>query len=270
MANYHIRVCAVGSGEDIDALLRVMLRNCCELEDDPDGLDAMPRRNDMVDTIHRLTERDSGNEEGFQYDMITPEPFGRSDAASSRFSVREESCGEWSVCFDYHSADAFQADDWLRLHMRSNMLQLTVQYACDDFAREKGCALIAGGKVMDNWACMAEVWFWLILQYTSGETPEGVVEQLTKVEDVMMQEDFDMPPEELLCACETNLRRIDEQMARPEELRSALDEARAQGDWGRIASLRVSIAESILWETERNPKWLACLEAARLAWNGRY
>ena len=270
MANYHIRVCAVGSKDEIGDLLRCMLRSCGELNEDPDGLEPPLSQTELLRRISELTDHDSGNREGFLYEMVAPEPFGSADGGSSLFNVREEPCGEWSACFDYHSRDAFQPDDWLRLHERCGRLQLAAQYACDDFSREKGCSLISGGQVLDDWSRMAEVWFWLAWQYTGGEGPEGAVEQLTKIGRALRQEDFDLGPDELIASCEEILRRLVEQTAVPAQLRAQLDAARQRGDWGEIGSVRTIVAESVLWEADHSPKWLACLEAAREAWDGRY
>ena len=267
---YHIRVCTVGTEEDIKDLLHSMILCCGEEEDESDGLEPYHRRDELLEQIRRLSRSQGGHDEGFLYDMITPTPFGGAELESATLKLREEPCGLWSACFDYHSAACFQAEDWLWMHLHCNMLQFAAQYAGEEFALEKGRCLISGGKVMDNWDCMAETWFWLIRQYISGEVPDGIPEELEKIHHAMEAEDFDMTVEELLCSCETNLRLLDEEVADTAALTERLQKARETNDWSTLSSLYLAVTESVLWETERNARWLSCLELARQSWAGRF
>ena len=56
-----------------------------------------------------------------------------------------------------------------------------------------------------------------------------------------------------------------------DQARLALDiqTATAQHDYSALTQLFISIAEAELWDIDRLPLYLSCLEEARNVWNGR-
>lgn len=48
-----------------------------------------------------------------------------------------------------------------------------------------------------------------------------------------------------------------------------ISEARREGDYGKLAGLWIMAAEAELWDIDRLPLYLSCLEEAIEAWNSR-
>lgn len=262
---HHIRVCALGSERDMLHLLHVMLENAGALDDEP-GEGPAKTREELETMVHQLAHWEGGPEDGFLYDLITTRPFGSADAPSTSLIIREEACGLWTACFDFESVDNFQVEDWMALHLRCNRMLMAAQYASHTFGLEKGSVLLCGGRAMDSWDTMGECWMWLIAQYECGFPPEEAVERLRKLQKTLDAEDFGMTIDELLESCVQVLEDTADAVADPAMIREGLHEAVARRDYQRLLSIQVSVAESVLWQTEHNHKWLANLQAVRDAW----
>lgn len=262
---HHIRVCAVGSENDMTRLLRVLLENSGMLEDaDPE--EAPKTRADYEQQVHDLAHSEGGKDDGFLYETIRTGAFGTALNDTASLTIRREACGVWTACFDYESNDHFQVEDWLHLHQRCNRLLIAAQYASYSFGLEKGSVLLCGGRAMDRWDTMAEVWMWLIAKYEYGYPPEEAIERLRKLQTTLDREDFGMSIDELLESCMAVLTETAEAVSDPSALTESMRAAIEQRDFQQLLRCQVSVAESVLWQTEHNNKWLANLEAIRTAW----
>jgi len=269
-ARYHIRVCAAGTKRQIDLVLLEMMRNAALYEDHDDcETPRMPSTREMTEAIHDLARHEGGDPEGFLYEMLVRSPFGSADQETSRMLVKETQYGAWTICFDYHSANPFQAEDWQKLQRAADGVIICAQYAGHELAREKGRLLLAGGRVLDNWDCMEECWLWLSYRYLCGGTEADLPETIRRIRKELRDDDNDLTVEELLIGCETNLRAMTEALAYPQRISDALYIAEEEHRWNDATDQLITIAEGELWEVEREPLWLACLEEARNAWNGR-
>lgn len=262
MANiYRARVCAVGTEEDMLRLNRALLTNHDWLEESEDG--PALKLSDLEQQVRRRAAWESGMDDGFVYDMIAPVTFGDATGGTCRYALRQEKCGLWTACFAYDSGTPFQAEDWLDLHRRCDRLPMVALRASEDFARDKGMLLLTGGQIQDDWSCMAETWLWLISQYECGFPPEEAVQRLEKLAAALEREEYDVTVAELLANCAEHLRRI----GVPEDITSEdLRDSAARGDYAALFDMQVRVAETVLWETEHNARWLACLEAVQKAW----
>lgn len=265
MAEMHrARACMVGSEEDMYALCRAMLRAYGEWEEDEE---APPMKlNELVDRIHQIASQESGEENGFLYEMVRPSPNGSAEAHTTRFTVSQQPSSLWTAVFAWDSQHSFQAEDWLHLHRRSGRVPMLVVYASHNFGLEKGSALITNERVLDNWDTMNEGWFWLIAQYECGYPPEEAVARLKKLAVTMELEDCGETIDELLENCEANLTDIAASVADPDTLRETMADAARKGNWGELMSCEIRVAEAAVWQTEHNHKWLAQLAAMSEAW----
>lgn len=262
---FRSRVTAIGTEEDMLRLNRMLLRNHgCE-EDNPD--DAPPLTLEgMVEKIRQLAQWEGAGEDGFLYEMVTPRPYGEADPAESRYILRREACGLWTASFVYEGAEPFQPEDWLSLHTRCGRIPMLALHASWDFAQAKGLTIFTGGQTLENWDRMAECWLWLIAQYECGYPPEEAVRRLEKLNVTLEREDFDLSMEELLESCMDNLRRVEDVSDVTAETLAAT--ARAK-DFMALFEMQARVAETALWETEHNAKWLANLEVILDAWRAR-
>lgn len=261
----HIRVCAVGTEQDMTHLVHVLVQNAGALEDIP--ADEPPKtREELEAMVHQLAQWEGGREDGFLYETLTTIPFGTADIETASLTIRQESCGLWTAVFDYESPDGLQLEDWKKLHLRCNRLLMAAQYAAQDFGLEKGSVLLCGGRAMDNWETVNEGWLWLIERYECGYPPEEAVERLAALKRTMEAEDCGMTVTELLESCMDLLEDIASAVADPAALTARLREAVQQRDFQTLLSLQVQVAESVLWQTEHNHKWLANLKAVLEAW----
>lgn len=260
---HHIRVCCVGSENDMTHLLHVMLDNAGMLDDSED---TPSTRESYEAQVHELAKSEGGCEDGFLYECITKSAFGTAMTDTTMLTIRRESCGLWTACFDYESIDNFQVEDWLRLHQRCNRMLMAAQYASYSFGLEKGSVLLCGGRAMDSWDTMAEVWLWLIAKYECGYPPEEAIQRLKKLQSTLDMEDFGMTIDELLESCINVLTETADAVADPAALTDAMRTAIANRDFQHLLSCQVAVAESVLWQVEHNHKWLANLEAIRAAW----
>ena len=265
MANLHrARVCMVGSEQDMETLCRVLLSNYCEATDEeeilPQGVPELQER------IRAIARRDGAEFDTFLYHMISDVRFGSAEQGTLRLEIRQQPCGLWTACFAYDSQSPFQVHEWLNLHKQCGRILTVIQRASWDFGAEKGELILTGGQTLDNWDGMGECWMWLIHQYEYGYPPEEAVERLQKLEATLLREDFDMTVEELLLSCEENLQAVALVVQDPEEVRRELENARAANDFPALADAQHAVAESVLWDTERNARWLATLREVRDLW----
>lgn len=258
---YRARVCAVGTEEDMLRLNRVLLENCDWLEEQED----LPplKLQELVEQVRQHARWEGGPDDGFAYEMIAPARYGDADGSTCRYALRRENCGLWTACFAYDSGTPFQMEDWLALHLRCDRLPMAAMHASWDFARSKGKMLFTGGHIQEDWNRMAEVWLWLIQQYECGYPPEEAIRRLDKLSVTLEREDCDLSITELLQSSIDNLR----QAARVEDITpQALEAAKAGRDFAALFDMQMRIAETALWETEHNARWIACLEATQRAW----
>lgn len=258
------RVVAVGSEEDMLRLCRVMLRNSewiDESEDQPPMTLA-----ETIEQIRARSQVEGGPNCGFCYAMLTQRIYGQADPDTCRMTVRQEPCGLWTATFAYDSDEPFQHEDWLRLHNACGRVPMLALRASWDYAVAKGMLIITGGHVLENWDHMDESWLYLIAQYECGYPPEEAVRRLAKLQDTLEREDSDLTIAELLENCADNLRDIAEHTADPALLAELLAACRRDKDWRELFTLHCRVAETALWETEHNARWLANLEAVRAAW----
>ncbi len=269
MAEMHrARVCAVGSEADMTRLLRVMMENAGELEETEELLAPRLSREEMEATLHRLAKDEGGMEDGFLYGTLSRVPFGSAEIKTTRMTIREEACGLWTACFAYDSFDPFQVEDWMQLHLRCGRVLMVAQYASYRFGLEKGATLLSGGRALDNWDMMAEIWLWLIAQYECGYPPEEAAQRLKRLQSTMDMEDCGQTVPELLQSCLANLHTIASRTADPAALRAAYSEAVSLSDFPLIESIQIAVGESVLWETEHLSKWQANIQAVLEAVSG--
>lgn len=186
MPDYRHRVCAVGTAQQMKAMLTAMLRNAAMHDDDEDTA-IQPSMQEELDALHQLAVEEGGPVNGFLYGVLCRTPFGWADTATATMDVREYIPGLWTATFDYRSAEAFQPEDWLSLQKQSDGILICAQYACTDIAREKGRLLLAGGKAMDNWDSVDACWFYLTRNYLCGESPADMAAELEKLQPVLEQ-----------------------------------------------------------------------------------
>lgn len=262
---YRSRVVAIGTEEDMYRLNRALLRNHGCDADDPD--DAPPLTLEgMVEKIHQLAQWEGAREGSFLYEMVSPRPYGEADDAESRYTVRQEPCGLWTASFVYEGAEPFQPEDWLHLHTACGRIPMLALHASWDFSQARGMMIFTGGHALENWDRMAECWLWLIAQYEYGYPPEEAIRRLHKLEATLEREDCDLSIEELLESCIDNLRVVgDINDVTAESLAAALQAK----DFAGLFEMQARVAETVLWETEHNARWLANLEVILRAWKDR-
>lgn len=262
MPNLHrARVVAIGTEADMIRLNRALLNNLDALEEPEDS--PAPTLEELYHQVQHTAQYEGSQDSTFLYSMIAANPFGDAEDESCRYIMRKEPCGLYTACFAYEGETAFQAEDWLALHMQCGRLPMLALRASWDFALDKGMVIISGGHIHDNWDRMAESWLWLLHQYEFGYPPEEAVARLKKLEATLEREDFDMSIAELLESCVENLEYLGNTSDITHE--SLLD-ARDQKDFALLFEMIARIGETALWETEHNARWIACLEAVQEAW----
>jgi len=259
------RVCAFGSEADMMTLCRTLLANRGwqpeTQEDEPEW--TLDR---LVELVQHHSRMEGGEECTFFYDMVAEHPYGAALASVCRMEVTKHSAGLWTALFTYGGDTPFQPEDWQRLHRQCKGIPMLAMYADWDFGLEKGMKIFAGGKTRDDWSRMAEVWLWLMAEYEVGYPPEEAIERLRKLRKTFEREDFDMTIGEMLTACIDNLTALGEETANPEALQEEIQQLRAEKDYTALFALYLSIAETALWETAHNHRWIACLESVLEAW----
>lgn len=260
------RVCAVGTEEDMLRLSRELLDNSHYLEDEEEETSAPETLTDILDCISRQAHAEGGEECEFIYSMLTRRPYGDALPESCRMRVRKHPCGLWTAHFAYDSETAFQPEDWLHLHVACKGLPMLALHADWDFGLEKGMKVIVGGRVMDDWNRMGEIWLWLMGNYEVGYPPEEAIERLHKLQVTMEREEFDLTVGELLQACIDNLEDLAAHTSEPEMLAQLIQQCVDEKDYEGLFVIRCRVAETELWELEHHNRWVACLKAVRKAW----
>ena len=146
MATMHrARVVAIGEEKDMLQLCRVMLHNCGEEEPE----EGPPLKlEELLAQIQRRAQEEGGPGCGFYYGMVSPLHYGQAEADTCRMRLRQEPCGLWTATFAYDSDEAFQQEDWLRLHNACDRLPMLALRASWDFARAKGMLIYSGGHIL--------------------------------------------------------------------------------------------------------------------------
>ena len=265
---HRARVCAIGAEADIRRLLTRMLDNYGYW--DPDEERPRLSLQELKTLVEQVSAEDGGAGDTFLYEMICVSPYGDAVPTTCRLSLQPGPGGLWLAVFAYDSDHRFQPHDWKDLHHRCSNLLMLAQRASEDFTLEKGEVLFAGDQVQEIWDNMEECWLWLMQEYGAGSPTEDALEQMELLQQVMQEEDYDMDIPTLLDGCVSNLEGIAEDNADPEALGAALQEALAGRDFARALNLLCTVAESALWETQHNARWLACLNALREAWARKY
>ena len=262
MATLHrTRLVAIGCEEDMQRLCRVMLENVDRYEEPED------RRpytlEELYDQVRKCAAWEESDSCSFLYNMVTPGAYGSSEAGTGRFELCMFEPDLWAAAFTYDSTSLFQAEDWVALHKRCNRMPLFCIHADENFALAKGYLTISNGMVNETWALMAESWLWLLDQYETGYPPEEILPRLEHLQSVMEQEDWDQTVEELLASCEENLMMIREY---PPVTAEAMQQQRESRDFAGLFEMQAQLADTLLWDSARSTKYLACLEAAAEAW----
>lgn len=259
------RVCAFGSEADMMTLCRALLENRGWLPEEQADEPEMTLQQ-LVERVHHHARMEGGEDCTFFYDMVAEHPYGAALASVCRFEVKKHPSGVWTACFAYGGDTSFQPEDWQRLHRQCKGLPMLAMYADWDFGLEKGMKIFAGGKTRDDWSRMAEVWLWLMAEYEIGYPPEEAVERLRRLRTTIDREEFDMTIGEMLQACIDNLTDLDEETADPAELQAQMRACREEKDFTELFRLYCRVAETALWETAHNHRWIANLTAVLEAW----
>lgn len=268
MATLHrTRVVALGSEEDMIRLCQVMLMNSTWTEDEEDVQSRlrMPLA-ELQQRVKTYAQQEGGVGCEFCYGMLGSRLYGQADPLSCRLTIRQEACGLWTAAFACDSDEPFQQEDWLQLHMRCGRLPMLALRASEDFARARGMLIFTGGHVVENWEHMDECWLYLMRRYECGLPPEEAVEDLRRLENVLMQEDSELTIAELLEICKAHLQDVADHTADPDMLRAMMAQCRENKDYEGLFVLQCRIAEAALWETDHNSLWLANLTAVAEAW----
>lgn len=266
MAMTRARVCVVGTEDDMMALCRALLNNCDWLDEPEADLPALTLE-ELIGQVRHHAQMEGGDDCSFYYGMLADFPYGDALDDSCRLDIHKHPAGLWTALFTYDSETAFQPEDWLRLHRQCRSVPMLALHADWDFGLEKGMKLFTGGKVLDDWSHMAEVWLWLTARYEVGYPPEEAVERLRKLRKTIDREEFDMSIGEMLQACIDNLIDLRAHTSEPSMLSELMQQCREQKDYEGLFLVQCRIAESVLWEISHYNRWVACLEAVRNAWH---
>lgn len=143
---HRARVVAVGSQQDMLRMVRAMLDNGDWLHEEEEYAppETLQRR---LEQVARHARWEGGEFCGFLAEMISPNPYGELIPERSRFHVAEHPCGLWTALFTMDSEDAFQPEDWLKLHERSGRMPFFAIHADEDFALDKGGVIFTGAPI---------------------------------------------------------------------------------------------------------------------------
>lgn len=261
---YRARVTAVGDEADMIRLCRALLRSCDWLQE-PD--DRPPYTlNELREQVRERARQECGGSCEFYYGMVAPRVFGQAQDDTCRLTLRQKDCGLWTATFAYDSDEPFQPEDWLKLHRACDRLPMLALRACEDYARDKGMVIYSGGMMRESWERMDQCWLYLMAQYECGYPPEEAVRQLAKLEKILTLEDSETTVAALLRGCADHLRAVAERTSDPALLTEEMARCRESRDYEGLFALQCHVAETDLWETEHNARFLACLEAVEEAW----
>lgn len=258
---HRARIVAIGTEQDMIRMNRALLTSHDWLEEPEEGPELTLEQ--LYEQVHQRAEWEGAGKNGFVYDMVAPVPFGNAYTDQCRYTMRKEPCGLWTATFSYEGDTSFQVEDWLHLHRMSGCMPMVALKAAWDFAQDKGLVIFTGGRSFENWDRMAEGWLWIFHQYECGFPDEEAVERLAKLEETLEREDCDLSIEELLESCAENLRKVEDVSDVTEESLQAALEAK---DFGLLFDMQARVAETCLWETEHNARWLAGIESVLKAW----
>ncbi len=261
---YRARVTAVGSEEDMVRLYRALLRSCDWLQEPEDRPPYTLK--ELREQVRERSFQECGEGCEFYYGMIAPLVFGQARDDTCRLTLRQKDCGLWTATFAYDGDEPFQPEDWLKLHRACDRTPMLALRACEDYARDKGMVVYSGGMIRESWERMDECWLYLMAQYECGYPPEEAVRHLTRLEEALAMEDSDTTVAQVLRGCADHLRDVADHGADPALLTEMLERCRTERDYQGLFMLQCHVAETDLWETEHNARWLACLEAAETAW----
>lgn len=259
---HRIRVVAIGSEADMVRLNRTLLLNggwLREPEDRPPYTLA-----ELYAQVRQRAEWETGD--SFLYAMLSGTPFGEAEPGARYDLIRADE-DLWAACFTYDSAERFQGEDWLRLHNRCDRLPMFALHADADFAGDKGEIIFTNGMMREGWARMAEGWLWLTDQYEAGLSPEEAVRRLERLEKAMAREDWDQSVPELLESCMENLRSVE---AAGNVTAAMLEECLARQDYALFLERQAALADTLLWDTARNARYLAVLRQDLDAWRAAH
>lgn len=259
------RVCAFGSEAEMKLLCRALLENRGWLPETEMDAPEMSLQ-ELTELVKHHARREGGEACTFFYDMVAEHPYGAALAAESRLEMEKHPGGVWTACFSYGGDTPFQPEDWQQLHRQCRGLPMLAMYADWDFGLEKGMKVFAGGKTRDDWSRMAEVWLWLTAEYEVGYPPEEAVERLRNLRTTLEREEFDMTVAQMLRACIDNLTRLGEATADSAALQERMRRCREEKDFTELFRIYLLVAETVLWETRHNHRWLACLTSVLEAW----
>ena len=253
---HRARVTAVGSQEDMLRMARAMLDNGDWLHEEEEYAppETLERR---LEQLARHARWEGGEFCGFLAEMISPNPYGELIPETCRLQVAEHPCGLWTALFTMDSEDAFQPEDWVKLHERSGRMPFFAMHAGEDFAMEKGGVIFTGGAYYEDWNLMGEIWLWLQKQYYAGRSPEEIPQALQRLDAVLARE-WDQDARTLLQGCLAHLERV--QSAARAVTADALTQAREAKDFHGLFSLQAALAAGTLWDIDRVARWRACLE----------
>ena len=169
-----VRLCAVGTEDDMMTLCRALLDNCQWLDDDTEDRPPLDLPG-LIAQVNHHAQMEGGDDCTFYYGMVTPHPYGDALVDTCRMKIARHPAGLWTALFAYDSETAFQPEDWLRLHRQCRGVPMLALHADWDFGLEKGMKIFTGGRVGDDWSRMGETWLWLLAQYEVGYPPEEAI-----------------------------------------------------------------------------------------------
>lgn len=264
-ARNRVRVCTLGTQEDMIRLCRTLLDNC-QWVDASAVEDPSLTLEQLIALVDAQAHAESARTDAFAYAMVAPHPDGNAVASTCRMSIRRHPTGLYLASFCYDSETPFQPEDWLSLHRQMRMLPMLALYANDAFGLEKGMKTFIGGYAGDDWARMGEAFFFLIAQYEEGYPPEESVMRLRKLAETLEREEFDLSMGELLERCITHLAELEDQTSDTAEMTAAMQQMRAGKDYNGLFRLYLLLVEAELWDIEHVDRHLACLQSLNSAW----
>ena len=261
---YRVRVCAVGTEEDMLLLNRTLLENVDEFEIPEDRPPYSLK--ELHDAVLRYAVYEKGEGSSMVYAMITPHAFGHADKIT--FDMLRLDDTLYAALFAYECADGFQQEDWLRLHKRCGLLPFFALYAGADYAQPKGEMSFCNGQVTDSWNRMAAAWMYLFEDYEAGLVDEDAVARLKEIEQRLTDTAIDTEDgvAALLTTCRDNLEQCAAGLTvTGAQLRAAVD----AHDFPLQLKLQRSVADALLWDCARNARRLACLDYTLESWRNR-
>lgn len=266
MANLtRVRLCAFGGEEGMRLLCLRLLLNYPLLDMDREKLKDMTLEQ-LQAVIREQAKLEECEESSFLYSMVCTGAYGDVLNDTCRLTIGRHPAGLWLAGFSYDSKNAFQPEDWQRLHVECGGLPMVAIFANEDFNLPKGMKVILGGRVGDNWNYMGEIWMWLVAQYMADCSPEEAVARLRKLRKHIDEDECDMTIGEMLDAALSVLEGLVEDNADPEALHAEMLQYREESDYESLFALQSRIGEMFLWDVENAEKWIAVLETVKDAW----